>query len=106
MAEDVLFDQDQDQDTENQNSSNSNSVVEARYKISPLSLTVFKRKTGNGNIFRNYNLQRTYPEDEEGSSFGHTESLRPRDLRKAARLLQKAADDVQGLQTQKVESSE
>jgi len=72
------------------------SVVEVKYRISPLTLTVFKRETENG-TFRNYNLQRTYPKDDEGEEFGYTESLRPRDLRKAGRLFELAADDIQGL---------
>jgi len=76
----------------------NDSQVEGRYRLSPLTLTVFRRENDNG-VFRNYNLQRTYPKDSDGEEqeFGYTESLRPRDLRKAARLFEYAADDVQDL---------
>jgi hypothetical protein len=99
--QDVLFDGDENVDKpegqEEKEQGQSGSEVEGKYKISPLTLTVFKRETENGNVFRNYNLQRTYPKDDEGESFGYTESLRPRDLRKASRLFELAADDIQGL---------
>jgi len=99
--EDVLF----DEDDENQGQQkNNDSSVEARYTASPLTLTVFKRETGNG-VFRNFNLQRTYPKDDRGESFGHTSSLRPRDLRKAASLLRSAADDIEGVSVEKVENN-
>jgi len=101
----TLFDSDDQsvpaESGENQEKERS-SEVEARYRISPLSLTVFKRETENG-VFRNFNLQRAYTQDD-GETFDHTESLRPRDLRKAARLLQRAADDIQGLSVEAVEN--
>jgi len=107
MTEDVLFEQGSDvsaeSDVKSENEKQSSeSVVEGRYRISPLTLTVFRRETGNGSVFRNFQLQRTYSKDDEGSEFGYTESLRPRDLRKAARLLELAADDVQGLRKESV----
>lgn len=79
------------QNQKDQDESSSDSSVAAWYKASPLSLTVFKRET-DGNTFYNCQLQRSYTTDN-GDSFEYTDSLRPRDLRKAARLLQKAADD-------------
>jgi hypothetical protein len=79
------------QNQKDQDESSSDSSVAARYKASPLSLTVFKREN-DGNTFYNCNLQRTYTTDD-GDSWEYTDSLRPRDLRKAARLLVKAADD-------------
>lgn len=72
------------------------SEPEGRYKLSPLTLTVFKRETENG-VFRNYQLQRAFTRDD-GDSFEYTTSLRKQDLRKAARLFEMAADDVQGLE--------
>jgi len=93
--QDVLFGE-EDADKPEEKTDGNESVVEGRYRISPLTLTVFKRETENG-TFRNYQLQRTYPKDDEGSEFGYTESLRPRDLRKASRLYEMAADDIQGL---------
>jgi len=99
--EDVLFDGEDEnvgpEKTENQEKQGSS--VEGRYRISPLTLTVFKETTADGAVFRNYQLQRTYPKDtdSEEQEYGYTDSLRPRDLRKASRLLEMAADDVQGL---------
>jgi len=78
------------------------SEVVGRYKISPLTLTVFKREV-DGNVYHETNLQRTYPKDDTGESFGYTESMRPRDLRKAGRLFEKAADDLQNFSKEKVE---
>jgi hypothetical protein len=102
--QDVLFDGDENVDKpegqKEKEQGQSGSEVEGKYKISPLTLTVFKRETEGGNVFRNYQLQRTYPKDDEGSEFGYTESLRPRDLRKASRLFEMAADDIQGLEKQ------
>ena len=99
--QDVLFGGDDvdkpEEQKEEKDRAGNDSVVEGRYRISPLTLTVFKRTTENNGVFRNYQLQRTYPKDDEGEEFGYTESLRPRDLRKAARLFEKAADDIQGL---------
>lgn len=117
MTDDVLFDgselddpvdqtTDQEKSVKSEDEDNSlnkeSTVVEGRYRISPLTLTVFKKRTEAGNVFRNYQLQRTYPKDENGDSFGYTESLRPRDLRKAARLFELAADDIQDLRKEDV----
>jgi hypothetical protein len=98
MSQDTIFDGEDSVPAESGSKpgEEKESVVEGRYRISPLTLTVFKRETENG-TFRNYNLQRTYPKDDSGDEFGYTESLRPRDLRKAARLFELAADDIQGL---------
>lgn len=107
MNQETIFDGEEDglEKSENQGDQNSSeSVVEGRYRISPLTLTVFKRETENGNTFRNYQLQRTYPKDDDGEEFGYTESLRPRDLRKAARLFELAADDIQGLRKDEAEA--
>jgi hypothetical protein len=86
------------QNQQNQDESSSDSSVVARYKASPLSLTVFKREN-DGGTFYNCNLQRTYTTDD-GDSWEYTDSLRPRDLRKAARLLQKAADDFEDVRVE------
>ena len=98
--QDVIFDDEDDDGLAAESAtekSGKDFEVEARYRLSPLTLTVFKREN-NGSVFRNYNLQRTYAKDDDGDEFGHTESLRPRDLRKAGRLLVRAADDVEGLE--------
>lgn len=94
-SEDVLFDGSAESG-ENQEKQKTESMVQDRYKISPLTLTVFKRDTESG-VFRSFQLQRVYPKDDEGDDFGYTDSLRTRDLRKAARLFELAADEVQGL---------
>jgi len=102
--QDVLFgddaDKTQEQEKEEKDQTGNESVVEGRYRISPLTLTVFRREIESGAVFRNYQLQRTYPKDDDGEEFGYTESLRPRDLRKASRLYEMAADDIQGLEKQ------
>lgn len=95
MAEDVLFDGTEDSPAESGQNQAQEAEVEGRYRMSPLTLTVFRRDTEDG-TFRNFQLQRAYTRDD-GDSFDYTDSLRPRDLRKAARLLEMAADDVQGL---------
>jgi len=74
-----------------QTQSDSDSEVAARYKANPLTLTVFKRDV-DGNTFHNCQIQRAYTTDD-GDSYDYTDSLRPQDLRKAARLLREAADD-------------
>jgi len=74
----------------------SSGELEGRYRISPLTLSVFRRETENG-VFRNFQLQRAFTRDD-GESFDYTSSLRPRDLRKASRLLELAADDIEGLE--------
>lgn len=79
--------QGQNQNRQNSNSSGGNSDVIARVKASPLSVTIFENENG----YRNFELQRTYTQDD-GDSFQYTNSLRPQDLRKAARLLEEAAD--------------
>lgn len=100
MSETNLFDGEDGQDAQFENQGQKkgeqDSVVAARYRISPLSLTVFKRENDSG-VFYNLQLQRKYTVDD-GYSFEYTEGLRPRDLRKASRLLDKAADDLQGLE--------
>ena len=105
--QDVLFSGDEELGAEspiqNQEEKSSESEVEGRYRISPLTLTVFKRETDSG-VFRNFQLQRTYTTDD-GDSFDYTDSLRPRDLRKAARLFELAADDVQGLKRQSADGN-
>ena len=103
MADEPLYDQSQKNNNSNQKPTKnkkqqSNSEVEARIKISPLTLTIFKRQTENG-TFRNMQLQRAYTKDD-GENFDYTNQLRPRDLRKASRLLEKAADQLQGLKTE------
>lgn len=98
MANDTLFDggNNQSKPDKTEKKKQSSSEVAARYKISPLSLTIFQNDDG----YYNAQLQRTYPKDDSGEEFGYTDSLRPRDLRKAARLLQKAADDLEGFEIQ------
>lgn len=86
--EDTLF------GNEDQNQKGQDVEVAARYKLSPLTLTVFKRENDSGTFYE-ANMQRTYTRDN-GENFEYTNSLRPRDLRKAARLYEKAADDLQG----------
>lgn len=81
----------------NNSKANSDSEVVGRFRASPLTLTVFKRTNDNGEFY-SYQLQRTYPKDDNGENFGYTTSLRPRDLRKAARLFEAAADKVDGLE--------
>jgi len=73
------------------------SSVEMRFKNSPLSLTVFRQELETGDTIRNLQLQRVYTTDD-GDSFQYTNSLRPKDLRKAARLLELAADDMENIQ--------
>ena len=96
--QDVLFGQEEGKTDENpikeDQDTDSGSEVVARYKLSPLTLTVFENQNG----FYNLQLQRTYPKDDDGNDFGYTNSIRPRDLRKAARLMEKAADDLQELE--------
>jgi len=99
---DKIFDGEAKSEQTNQESEGSGSEVVGRYKISPLTLTVFKREV-DGNVYHETNLQRTYPKDDTGESFGYTESMRPRDLRKAGRLFEKAADDLQNFSKEKVE---
>lgn len=98
MAQDTIFDGDSNQGKPSGNAKEKekSSDVAGRYKISPLSLTIFQNDDG----YYNAQLQRTYPKDDSGEEFGYTDSLRPRDLRKAARLLEKAADDLQGFEVQ------
>lgn len=92
QSEDVLLD---GSDTQKPEKTKSDVEVAARFKISPVTLTVFKRKYEDGNFQYWTNLQRAYTKND-GDSFQYTESLRPRDLRKASRLLEKAADKLQG----------
>ncbi len=99
-AGDTVFDG--EEKSEEQESEGSESEVVGRYKISPLTLTVFEREV-DGTVYHEVNLQRTYPKDDEASEFGYTESMRPRDLRKAGRLFEKAADDLQGFTMEKIE---
>jgi len=75
----------------------NDSEVAGRYKLSPVYLTVFKRENDHGTFFE-FNLQRAYPKDEQANEFGYTNNMRPQDLRKASRLLERAADDIQGLE--------
>jgi len=82
-----------DQQNQNQGNDGNDSEIAARYKASPLTLTVFEREYDDGGKSHQCQLQRTYPKDDDGNEFGYTPSMRPRDLRKAARLLKKAADD-------------
>lgn len=106
MTEDVIFDgssqenqgsiQEPDPKPEEAKQEKPESSVEARLRLSPLSLTVFRRDTDNG-VMRNLQLQRVYTRDD-GDSFEYTSSLRPRDLRKAARLLVLAADKLDGIE--------
>jgi hypothetical protein len=99
---DTIFGGEENQAEQKSKESGSESEVVGRYKISPLKLTVFKREV-DGNVYHETNLQRTYPKDDEGEEFGYTGSMRPRDLRKAGRLFEKAADDLQGFEKEKVE---
>lgn len=71
--------------------------IEMRYKSSPLNLSVFRQELETGNVVRNLQLQRVYTTDD-GDSFQYTNSLRPQDLRKAARLLELAADEIEGVE--------
>lgn len=89
--QDVLLD---GSDTEKPVEKNDVSVA-ARFKISPVTLTVFSREYEDGGTQYWTNLQRAYTEDD-GENFEYTNSLRPQDLRKASRLLEKAADQLQG----------
>lgn len=73
----------------------NDSDVYGRFRLSPLVLTVFERETEHG-TFYDAQIQRVYTEDD-GETFEYTESLRGRDMRKAARLFQVAADVVEGL---------
>jgi len=93
--EEVLFDGEDEMGPEQtENQEQSQSEVVARYKLSPLSLTVFKRETEGGTFYES-NLQRVYTRDD-GENFEYTSSIRPRDMRKAARLFEKAADKLEG----------
>jgi len=93
QGEDVLLD---GSDTENPEKKEKPDVeVAARFKISPVTLTVFSREYEDGGTQYWTNLQRAYTEDD-GDNFEYTNSLRPQDLRKASRLLEKAADQLQG----------
>lgn len=96
--ENVIFDGEDEQPEQKPEEERETSKVKARYKISPLTLTVFQNQNG----YYQTQLQRTYTRDD-GDTFEYTESLRPQDLRKAARLMEKAADDLQGLKVQNVE---
>jgi hypothetical protein len=102
--QDVIFEDDDDglsagSDQAKPEEKNDDFELEARYRDSPITLTVFKRES-DGYVNRNFNLQRTYPKDEEGNDFGHTNSLRGRDLLKAAGLLRRAYRDLnQGVET-------
>lgn len=95
-----IFDGEENRE-EQKNEGGSASEPVGRYRISPLTLTVFRREV-DGNTYHEVNLQRTYPKDDEGESFGYTSSMRPRDLRKAARLFERAADDLEGFEKQEV----
>lgn len=99
MSEDVLFDGENDtgpaESGVKSGEGNAEVKVEGRFKISPVSLTVFSREYEDGGKQVWANLQRVYTEDD-GDSFDYTDSLRPRDWRKASKLLSKAADKVQG----------
>lgn len=97
-AGDTIFDSEENQEE----SKTRDSEPVARYKISPLTLTVFRREV-DGNVFHETSLQRTYPKDEEAEEFGYTDSLRPRDLRKAGELFRKAANDLQEFELERVE---
>jgi len=98
-GKETLFPDDEDENQEQkQDEQKSSSDVAARYKASPLTLTVFRNDSG----FHNLQLQRTYTRDD-GDTFEHTQSLRKQDLRKAARLLQKAADDLQKIEVETVQ---
>ena len=91
MAEKELWNSDNNK--QQKTSKNKDRSPEARIKMSPLSLSIFKNETENG-TFRSIKLQRTYTEDD-GQNFKHTDSLRPRDLRKASRLFEKCADELE-----------
>ncbi|WP_049996377.1 hypothetical protein [Halococcus sediminicola] len=95
MTEDTVFDGSANAQNQTpqggQSQSGSDSEVAARYKANPLTLTVFKRKVDD-NTFHNCQIQRAYTPDD-GDTWKYTDSLRPQDLRKAARLMEKAADD-------------
>ena len=104
MAENQIFGNDDSTDTtpKQQEKQTDNSEFAGRYRISPLTLAVFKRTNDSGEFY-NFQLQRTYVNDPEKENpgdgdFDYTDSMRPRDLRKAARLFQKAADDIQELE--------
>lgn len=86
---------------EEQNHDENPSRIIKRYKIPPLSLSIFERER-DGDTFHTAQLQRAYTQDD-GESFQYTDSLRPRDLRKAARLLEVAADDLEGLEIQEMD---
>jgi hypothetical protein len=100
MSTDTLFDGEEQEDSVPKPTDESKSDVEvaARYKLSPITLTVFKRENDSGTFYE-ANIQRAYTRDN-GESFEYTGSLRPRDLRKASRLYEKAADDLQGFEVQ------
>jgi hypothetical protein len=66
-------------------------MPETRLRLSPLVLTVFKHETSDGAVLRHCELQRVYTPDD-GESFQYTSSLRLHDLRKAAALLNVAAN--------------
>lgn len=83
--------------------SSSDSEVAARFKANPLTLTVFKREV-DGNTFHNCQIQRAYTPDD-GESWKYTDSLRPQDLRKAARLMEKAADDFDNVRVETPDQS-
>lgn len=83
--------------------SDAASRIVRRYRLPPLSVTVFERDH-DGTAFRDFSLQRAYPKDDDGEEFGYTTTLRPRDLRKAARLLQAVADRHEGLKVVNVDA--
>jgi hypothetical protein len=99
---DPIFQAEEKSEEQKEDKGSTKSRVVGRYKISPLTLTVFRREV-DGTVYHEANLQRTYPKDDEGSEFGYTSSMRPRDLRKAGRLFEKAADDLQGFSKEKVD---
>jgi hypothetical protein len=101
---DTIYGDTENQENKENTDQGSDSEPVARYKISPLTLTVFERKI-DGNIFHETSLQRAYPKDDNGDEFGFTNSLRPRDLRKASELFRKAANDLQQFSLQQVDST-
>jgi len=68
---------------------------EMRLRLRPLVLTIFKRETSDGSVLRYCQLERVYTPDD-GESFEYTTSLRQQDLRKAAALLNAAANHLDG----------
>lgn len=79
------------------------SNVYARFRLPPLTLTLFEVDTENG-VFYDAQLQRAYTEDD-GETFQYTDSIRQRDMRKAGRLFTLAADHVEGFSLQRPEAT-